>query len=57
VADQGRQYLLLADEDLMSLTGEGNAGAFAGLYDRHGRAASSLAYRMMGERQTAEDLA
>lgn len=40
----------------MSLTDAGDAGAFAGLYDRHGRAAYSLAYRMMGERQAAEDL-
>jgi RNA polymerase sigma-70 factor, ECF subfamily len=56
VANKGRQYLLLADEDLMSLTGDGDAGAFAGLYDRHSRAAYSLAYRMMGERQAAEDL-
>ena len=56
VGNKGRQYLLLADEDLMSLTGDGNAGAFAGLYDRHGRAAYSLAYRIMGERQAAEDL-
>ncbi|MDX6380288.1 MAG: hypothetical protein QOI57_1312 [Rubrobacteraceae bacterium] len=56
MADKGRQYLLLADEDLMSLAGSGDAGAFAGLYDRHSRAAYSLAYRMMGERQAAEDL-
>jgi len=56
VADKRRQYLLLADEDLMSLVGDGDAGAFAGLYDRHSRAAYSLAYRMMGERQAAEDL-
>jgi RNA polymerase sigma-70 factor, ECF subfamily len=40
---KGRQYLLPADEDLMSLTGDGNAGAFATLYDRHGRATYSLA--------------
>jgi RNA polymerase sigma-70 factor, ECF subfamily len=56
VVDKGRQYLLLADEDLMSLADSGDAGAFAGLYDRHSRAAYSLAYRMMGERQAAEDL-
>jgi RNA polymerase sigma-70 factor (ECF subfamily) len=56
MADKGRQYLLLADEDLMSLAGSGDAGAFAGLYDRHSRATYSLAYRMMGERQAAEDL-
>jgi RNA polymerase sigma-70 factor (ECF subfamily) len=56
MADRGRRYLLLADEDLMSLASDGDAGAFAALYDRHGRAAYSLAYRMMGERQAAEDL-
>ena len=56
MADRKRQYLLLADEDLISLVGQGDAGAFAVLYDRHGRAAYSLAYRMMGEKQAAEDL-
>lgn len=40
----------------MVLVEDEDAGAFAGLYDRHGRAAYSLAYRMMGERQAAEDL-
>ncbi len=40
----------------MSLVGNENAGAFAGLYDRHSRAAYSLAYGIMGERQAAEDL-
>jgi RNA polymerase sigma-70 factor, ECF subfamily len=57
VADRGRQYLILADEDLISLVQTGDAEAFATLYDRHSRAAYSLAYRMMGERQAAEDLA
>ena len=52
----GRQYLFLADEDLISLVQARDSEAFAGLYDRHGRAAYSLAYRMMGERQAAEDL-
>lgn len=51
----GGRYPLLADEDLISLAGDGQA--FALLYDRHGRAAYSLAYRMLGERQAAEDLA
>jgi RNA polymerase sigma-70 factor (ECF subfamily) len=51
------QYLLYADEDLMSLLEAGDAEAFAALYDRHGRAAYSLSYRMMGEKQAAEDLA
>lgn len=40
----------------MSLAEEGDAGAFEVLYDRHSRAAFSLGYRMMGERQSAEDL-
>ena len=56
VANRGRQYLLLADEDLISLIAQGDAKAFAVLYDRHCRPAYSLAYRMMGEKQAAEDL-
>jgi RNA polymerase sigma-70 factor, ECF subfamily len=48
--------LLLADEDLISLIQRRDSEAFATLYDRHSRAAYSLAYRMMGERQAAEDL-
>ena len=57
VAERSRQYLLLADEDLISLVEEAkDTHAFATLYDRHSRAAYSLAYRMMGERQAAEDL-
>jgi RNA polymerase sigma-70 factor (ECF subfamily) len=46
----------LADEDLISLVEVEDAQAFATLYDRHGRAAYSLAYRMIGERQAVEDL-
>ena len=41
---------------MISLIDKSDAGAFAGLYDRHGRAAYSLAYRMVGDRQAAEDL-
>jgi RNA polymerase sigma-70 factor (ECF subfamily) len=48
--------LLYADEDLMSLVEGGDAQAFGMLYDRHSRAAYSLAYRMMGEKHSAEDL-
>ena len=40
----------------MSLVSRGDAEALAVLYDRHSRVAYSLAYRMMGERQAAEDL-
>jgi RNA polymerase sigma-70 factor, ECF subfamily len=56
VADSLRHYLLYADEDLMPLVEVGDAEAFATLYDRHGRMAYSLAYRMMGEKQQAEDV-
>jgi RNA polymerase sigma-70 factor (ECF subfamily) len=56
VADRKRQYALLADEELVSLVERGDAEAFAMLYDRHARPAYSLAYRMMGEKQAAEDL-
>src|SRR5215207_1970058 len=55
--DRGRQYMILADEDLISLVEASDAEAFATLYDRHSRSAFSLAYRMMGDRQAAEDLA
>jgi RNA polymerase sigma-70 factor, ECF subfamily len=48
--------LLYADEDLMPLVEVGDAEAFAALYDRHGRMAYSLAYRMVGEKQEAEDV-
>ncbi len=56
MANGNQNYLLLADEDLIALAETGDSKAFAGIYDRHSRAAFSLAYRMMGERQTAEDL-
>ena len=57
VTMRGRWYSALADEDLISLVQSGDPDAFAALYDRHSRAAFSLAHRMMGERQAAEDLA
>ena len=56
VRNRRRQHLLLADENLISFVGQGDAEAFTILYDRHGRTAFSLAYRVMGERQAAEDL-
>jgi RNA polymerase sigma-70 factor, ECF subfamily len=56
VRDHEGRYPLLADEDLISFVGEGDTQAFAVLYDRHSRAAYSLAYRMMNGRQAAEDL-
>jgi RNA polymerase sigma-70 factor (ECF subfamily) len=49
-------YPRLADEDLMVLAGEGDADAFAALYDRHFRSAFWLARKLTGEKQAAEDL-
>ena len=46
----------LADEDLMPLLAAKDAVAFEVFYDRHGGAAYSLAYRIVGERQAAEDV-
>ena len=46
----------LADEEVMQLVGEGNPRAFELLFDRHGGAAFSLAYRMVGSRNVAEDV-
>ena len=47
----------LADEEVMHLVQGGNPRAFELLYDRHGGASFSLAYRMVGDRVTAEDIA
>ncbi|GAC1528186.1 MAG: sigma-70 family RNA polymerase sigma factor [Thermoleophilaceae bacterium] len=40
----------------MRLVKDGSAKAFAAVYDRHGGAAFSLAYRMVGDRTVAEDV-
>jgi RNA polymerase sigma-70 factor, ECF subfamily len=46
----------LADEDLMQLVRKGDSAAFEVVYDRHCTAAYSLAYRMVGSRNAAEDV-
>jgi RNA polymerase sigma-70 factor (ECF subfamily) len=46
----------LADEEIMQLVQAGDPRAFELLYDRHGGAAFSLAYRMVGNRASAEDI-
>jgi RNA polymerase sigma-70 factor, ECF subfamily len=56
MVDSSKRYLMLADEDLISLVGDEDPEAFAALYDRHSKASYSLGYRIMGERQAAEDL-
>ncbi len=46
----------LADEELMPLIAAKDPQAFAVFYDRHGGAAYSLAYRIVGEAGAAEDV-
>src|SRR5690348_4361040 len=46
----------LADEDLMPLVATEDPLAFEVFYDRHAGAAFSLAYRIVGNRQSAEDV-
>jgi RNA polymerase sigma-70 factor (ECF subfamily) len=45
----------LADEELMPWIGKKDPEAFEVFYDRHGGAAFSLAYRILGDRTAAED--
>jgi RNA polymerase sigma-70 factor, ECF subfamily len=52
----GEDPTRLADEDLLGLVENGDDRGFAALYDRHGRVAYSLAYRLLGNREAAEDL-
>jgi RNA polymerase sigma-70 factor (ECF subfamily) len=46
----------LADEELMPLVGRKDPEAFEVLYDRHGGAAYSLAYRIVGNPAAAEEV-
>jgi RNA polymerase sigma-70 factor (ECF subfamily) len=46
----------LGDDELMRLVQRGEVRAFEAIYDRHGTAAFSLAYRIAGNRAAAEDI-
>ncbi len=46
----------MADEELMALVAARDAAAFEVIFDRHGSAAFSLAYRMSGQRSVAEEI-
>lgn len=46
----------MADEDLMPLVNRKQEAAFEVFYDRHGGAAYSLAYRIVGDRALAEEV-
>jgi RNA polymerase sigma-70 factor (ECF subfamily) len=50
-----RHLAALADEELMGLVRERENRAFEVVYDRHGGAAYSLAYRILGDARAAED--
>ncbi len=53
---ENRDTRSLADEDLMHLVAKAQPGAFEVIYERHSSAAFSLAYRMVGTRNAAEDV-
>ena len=52
----GEDRARLADEDLVVHVARGDERAFEILYDRHGKVAWSLAFRLLGDREAAEDL-
>ena len=52
----GEDRARLADEDLVIQIARGDERSFEVLYDRHGKVAWSLAFRLLGEREAAEDL-
>ena len=56
MAKRADDITTLADEEVMQLVQDGDPRAFELLFDRHGGAAFSLAYRMLGNRTNAEDV-
>jgi RNA polymerase sigma-70 factor (ECF subfamily) len=52
----GEDRARLADEDLVIQVARGDERSFEVLYDRHGKVAWSLAFRLLGDREAAEDL-
>jgi len=50
------RYERLADEEVMAYVDAKQPDAFEVVYDRHGGAAYSLAYRIVGEKVAAEDV-
>ena len=51
-----RSLVALGDEELMVLVADHDADAFEVVYDRHGSAAYSLAYRTCGQQSLAEEV-
>src|SRR5918995_6848888 len=56
MSPMGQDLRALADEDLMQLVRRGRAEAFEVVYERHASPAFSLAYRIVGTRNGAEDV-
>jgi len=52
----GEDRARLADEDLLVQIAGGDERSFEVMYDRHGKVAWSLAFRLLGDREAAEDL-
>jgi RNA polymerase sigma-70 factor, ECF subfamily len=50
------QYAAETDEELMGRVADGDAGAFAAIYDRHAAAALGVARRMIRQQGAAEDV-
>jgi RNA polymerase sigma-70 factor (ECF subfamily) len=55
-ADRSADHRRLGDEDLMARVRAGDSAAFEVIYERHGAVAFSLAHRMCGRGQAAEDV-
>lgn len=51
-----RAYRGLQDAQLLALVAERDGGALDGLYDRYGKHAYSLAYRILGDHALAQDV-
>ena len=51
----GKPLTHLSDEALVALVARGDENALAGLYDRVGRVAYGIAYRVLRDERLAED--
>src|SRR5205814_1325245 len=54
--ERHRSVDALSDEKLLAYVGDGDAAALEALYDRYQSTAMALAFRIFGERVTAEEV-